>query len=295
MKRVLTAVVLIPFVLALVLRAPFVVFAVAIAGVSFLSAREFLDLAGHYGAKPFRLPSYVAIVVLFGALIVRGIDSSYVSMETAILVVFAAAVLAPFAYLLVGMARVDLATAYPAAAASVFAIGYTVIPFLLLAQVRRQSRGAFWCLFLLLLVWVGDTCAYYVGRAIGRHKIAPRVSPGKTWEGTLASLAGAIGLGWLILTHGTAISTWLWQHGVVERAQGYMAVNPSLVEMVVLSACINVTAQLGDLLESLLKRGAGVKDSGALLPGHGGMLDRIDALLFAAPVLWYYVTLRVMS
>jgi phosphatidate cytidylyltransferase len=82
---------------------------------------------------------------------------------------------------------------------------------------------------------------------------------------------------------------------LLERWQGYLASPPPLAQVILLSGTLNIVAQLGDLVESLLKRGAGVKDSGALLPGHGGMLDRIDALLFAAPILWFYAALRVLA
>ena len=93
------------------------------------------------------------------------------------------------------MLRSDLATSYPAAAASFFALGYCGVPLLLLANVRQQYAGAFLILYLFLVVWTGDTAAYYVGRAIGRHKMAPRVSPGKSWEGGVASFVASIGVG----------------------------------------------------------------------------------------------------
>ena len=302
MKRVLTAVVLIPLVLLAVFRAPSPVFSVLVAGVAILAAREFVDLVKHYNITPFRMPTYVGVVLLFAAMIlcsIRGVIfdaiTPTIAVESLFYIVFAAAVFGTFIYLVVGMLRRDLATSYPAAAASFFAVGYTALPLLLLANLRQQWAGAFLILFLFLVVWTGDTAAYYVGRAIGRHKMAPRISPGKTWEGGVASFVGSIGVGVLVFSYAQPISQALLRAHLIDRWQGYLAPTPPIAQIVVLSALLNITAQLGDLVESLLKRGAGVKDSGALLPGHGGMLDRIDALLFAVPVLWFFAALRVLA
>ncbi len=295
MKRVLTAVVLIPVVLMIVLRAPAALFAVVVLAVSLLACREFLQLAAHYGVEPFRKPTYIAIVILFAAIVVRGTQNPTLSTEALILAVFSAAVASPFAFLIVGMVRPQLSSAYPAASAAVFGVAYTGLPLLLLAAMRQLWAGAFLVLYLLLVVWVGDTAAYYVGRALGRHKLAPLISPGKTWEGGVASFVASVAVGMLIFSKARAISAALLNVGLIDRSQGWLAPSPPLLAVVLLSATINVAAQFGDLVESLLKRGAGVKDSGTLLPGHGGMLDRIDALLFAVPVLWYYAALRVIS
>lgn len=297
MKRVLTAVVLIPLVLLAVFRAPAPLFAALVAAVAILAVREFVELVKHYNVSPFRMPTYVGVVLLFAALILwpRDAQTPALATESLFYIVFAAAALGAFSYLTVGMLRRDLATSYPAAAASVFAIGYTAIPLLLLANLRQQWAGAFLILYLFLVVWTGDTAAYYVGRAIGRHKMAPRISPGKTWEGGVASFLGSIGVGVLVFSYARPISEALLKVSLIDRSQGYFAPTPPIAPIVVLSACLNITAQLGDLVESLLKRGAGVKDSGALLPGHGGMLDRIDALLFAVPVLWFYAAMRVLA
>lgn len=297
MKRVLTAIVLIPLVLLAVFRAPAPWFAAIVAAIAVLAAREFVDLVKHYNVTPFRMPTYVGVVLLFAALIFypRAAQTPALATESLFFIVFAAAVFGTFIYLVVGMLRRDLATSYPAAAASMFAIGYTAVPLLLLANLRQQWAGAFLILYLFLVVWTGDTAAYYVGRAIGRHKMAPRISPGKTWEGGIASFLASIGVGVLVFNYARPISEALLNAHLIDRWQGYLAPAPPVAQIVVLSALINIAAQLGDLVESLLKRGAGVKDSGALLPGHGGMLDRIDALLFAVPVLWFYAALRVLA
>jgi len=135
-----------------------------------------------------------------------------------------------------------------------------------------------------------------VGRSLGRHFMSPRISPKKTWEGALASFVASLAVGALLYNYALPISSALLNAHLIEKRDGFFALEKQpLWPTLLLSAAINVAAQLGDLVESLLKRGAGVKDSGSILPGHGGMLDRIDALLFAAPVLWYYAAWRVMQ
>jgi phosphatidate cytidylyltransferase len=296
MKRVLTAVVLIPLVLLAVFRAPAWLFALLVGAVAILAAREFVDLVKHYGVSPFRMPTFVAVALMFLALVVRSLQQTpTLATETLFYIVFTSFALAAFIFLAIGMLRRDLATAYPAASASLFALGYCAVPLLLLANVRQQWAGAFLILYLFLVVWTGDTAAYYVGRAIGKHKMAPRVSPGKSWEGGAASFGASIAIGAIVFMYARPISESLLRVHLIDKWQGYLAPSPSLTQVVLLSGLINITAQLGDLVESLIKRGAGVKDSGALLPGHGGILDRIDALLFAIPVLWYFAALHVLS
>jgi phosphatidate cytidylyltransferase len=166
----------------------------------------------------------------------------------------------------------------------------------MLVQLRQQWAGAFWILYLLLVVWAGDILAYFVGRSIGRHLMASRISPKKTWEGAAASLIASLAVGLLLFSHALEISSFLLRIGLIERRDGMFGLEkPDLWPIILLTVALNITAQLGDLVESLIKRGAGVKDSGTILPGHGGMLDRIDALLFAAPVLWFYAAWRVMQ
>ena len=297
MKRVLTAVVLIPLVLLAVFRAPAWLFALLVGAVAIMAAHEFVELVKHYNVQPFKLPTYVGTGVMFAGLIARSTEFQTPALATEALfhVIFSAFAFGSFIYLVVGMLRRELATSYPAAAASFFALGYCAVPLLLLANVRQQWAGAFLILYLFLVVWTGDTAAYYVGRAIGKHKMAPRVSPGKSWEGGIASFVASVVVGVLIFSNARGTSEALLSAHLIDQWQGYLAPAPPLWQIIALSGCLNVTAQLGDLVESLLKRGAGVKDSGALLPGHGGVLDRIDALLFAAPVLWYFAALRVLA
>jgi phosphatidate cytidylyltransferase len=128
-----------------------------------------------------------------------------------------------------------------------------------------------WLLFALLLCWAGDTAAYYVGKNFGRHKLAPVISPGKTWEGSIASVIGGVLVG--------AIYAYL----LIPAA--------TLAWVLIVAAAGNIAGQIGDLVESAYKRWGGVKDSGSSLPGHGGWLDRIDSCLLAIPMVYALVRL----
>jgi phosphatidate cytidylyltransferase len=297
LKRVLTAALLIPIVLGLVLRAPVPALALVAALVALLAIQELLKLSEAYKIGPLHWPTYIFVGLFFLFLAVNpGRDTPLLSTAVFAGTVGLAASIAPFVFLAIGMRRTDLGTAFPAAMVSVFAFAYVALPLGFLVQIREQASGAFLLLYLLLLVWAGDVFAYFVGRSLGRHLMSPRISPRKTWEGALASLIASLVVGMLLYKYALPISSALLNAHLIERKDGLFALEkPPLWPILLLSAAINVAAQLGDLVESLIKRGAGVKDSGTLLPGHGGMLDRIDALLFAAPVLWYYSAWRVLQ
>ena len=296
LKRIATAAVLIPIVMLLVLRAPVPVLAVFTAAVALVTMQEFLKLTESYGVLPLRLPTYVFAGLLFLLLAVTAAETPQVSALKFVLGVGFASAIAPFIFLTIAMRRAQLSGAYPAAAASSFAFAYIALPMAMLVQLRQQWAGAFWLLYLLLVVWAGDIFAYFVGRSVGRHLMAPRISPKKTWEGAAASLAASLVVGSLLFTYALQISSLLLRVGLIQRRDGLFGLEkPELWPIILLTVVLNIAAQLGDLVESLIKRGAGVKDSGTILPGHGGMLDRIDALLFAAPVLWFYAAWRVMQ
>jgi phosphatidate cytidylyltransferase len=182
--------------------------------------------------------------------------------------------------------------AVPGAAASAFGVLYLAVPLALLVALRGDLLQNVLVIFILFSVWAGDTAAYYVGRNLGRHKLAPVVSPNKTWEGAIASVAASVVVAALVtyfhpqisdLFSGPKPGYWLSLHAQHAPTQWS--------QIILLGVLTNVAAQFGDLFESALKRGAQVKDSGSLLPGHGGILDRIDALFFAIPVVWYYANL----
>src|SRR5580693_1825074 len=166
------------------------------------------------------------------------------------------------------LSRTPLDETLPALGIFAFGVPYFALP---IASIYRLQSADPWLVVLLLaIVWLGDTAAYYVGGRFGRHKMAPVVSPKKSWEGAAA--------GFLIALPVAA----LWSSWHLKRC------HPALLG---LAAATAVAGQLGDLVESMLKRSTGIKDSGHVLPGHGGILDRCDAVLFAAPVLLIGVTL----
>jgi phosphatidate cytidylyltransferase len=297
LKRIATAAVLIPIVLVLVLRAPVPVVALVAALVALLTVHEFLKLTESYGVRPLGIPTYGFVAGFFLLLAINvGAETPLFSMGKFLISLAFAAAVAPFLFLTITMRRDNMSGAYPAAAAAVFAFTYIALPLGMLVQLRQQWSGGFLLLYLLLVVWSGDIFAYFVGKSIGRHLMAPRISPKKTWEGAAASLAASLAVGVLLFHYALPLSSALLNAGLIERRDGVFGLEkPALWPIILLTFAINMAAQLGDLVESLIKRGANVKDSGTILPGHGGMLDRIDALLFAAPLLWYYAAWRVMQ
>lgn len=151
----------------------------------------------------------------------------------------------------------------------VLGIIYIAFPISHLILIRNMEMGRFWLLFIVCIIAANDTFAYYVGKGFGKHKLSPGISPKKTVEGALGGLIGGVAVALvfnqIFLTH----------------------ISPK--EISVLAVFIGILGQLSDLFESLIKRSAGVKDSGGILPGHGGMLDRIDSLIFPSPFLYYYL------
>ncbi len=254
--RILTAALLIPLVLALVLWAPQPLFVAVLAIVGLLTVHEFLGIARSSGLTPFAPLAYAGVA---GAILWWWAGRDWV-----LLVLLTAMTVAMLP------AR-QLSAALGSAAVTGMAVVYIGFPLSLLANIRRFPRGPEWVIYVLVLTWISDTAAYFAGRAFGRRKLAPRISPGKTVEGAMASLIAAI------------IFSIIYLRVFVPEFPTAWAV--------IAGAAVNAAGQVGDLAESALKRGAGVKDSAAILPGHGGLLDRIDALLFSVPALWYIFAL----
>jgi phosphatidate cytidylyltransferase len=296
-QRIATAVVLIPLVLLLVLKAPTYLLVIVAAAVALLAIAEFLKLATHYAVQPLSQLTYVFIAIFFAFVILASSNATPLMEATsAIFGIALAAAFAPFFFLTAAMRRTDLRVGYPAAAASTFAFAYIAVPMAMLVEIRRQPAGAIWVIYTLLAVWAGDILAYFVGKSLGRHRMSPEISPKKTWEGAIASILASMIVGVLWFQHAPQISAFFLRLGLIDPRSGMFGLEqPHLWPVILLSVAVNIAAQLGDLVESLIKRGAGVKDSGAILPGHGGMLDRIDAMLFAVPVVWAYRTWTLMQ
>lgn len=261
MKRVITAAVLIPLVLLILLRGSFLLLVAVTAVVAGLAAWEYLAIADAHGAQTPRILTLACIGALFAA--------AYWNP----LILLPVIALSALILLVVCSFRSPLKRVLPDTAFSAFAILYCGLTLLTVPLLREQPDGPSQLVFLLCAVWMGDIVALYVGRNLGRHKLAPNLSPNKTWEGSAGSIAGS-----LIITAALFFFS---------RETGMLHFAGSLGQWLILAVVVNIAAQLGDLVESAIKRGAGVKDSGSLLPGHGGFLDRIDALLLAAPALWY--------
>ena len=285
MKRILTAAILIPLVLLAVFRAPLWLFLLMTALVALAATMEYLGIVAGYGLEPFRALTYLYMAALF---LIYYYGQSYGGPMLAGLLLLLLFV--PFLLMTAAMARPELKSALPGAAMSFLALPYLGLPLLLLAIMRQSTRGWIYVLFTFLAVWVGDTAAMYVGKSMGRHKLAPRISPGKTVEGTVASLLFSVIVCCLFAHFLPEIAAALGRARLLSEARESLVIEaPAYARAplwlaALLAALINAAAQLGDLLESALKRGAGVKDSGTMLPGHGGILDRIDALLLALPV-----------
>lgn len=286
MKRVLTAVVLIPLVLSAVLWTPDWLFMLLAGLAALLTADEYLKIVTAHGVTAFRRTALVLLAAMFatGAFYIyatRHLHGVFWWIGWLQLAVAAFLVVPPLVLFSRAMASVPSRNALMSVATTWLGLVYVGFPFVSLAFIR----GGSWYLvaFVLLVVWVGDILAYYVGSSMGRHYLAPKISPKKTWEGAIASLLSSLLVGGALWYAAVPLQFEAQKIGVHTNGPAAFEQAPVWL-VVVISAVINVAAQLGDLAESALKRGAEIKDSGGLLPGHGGMLDRVDALLFAAPV-----------
>lgn len=279
MKRILTATVLIVVVFALIFFGKLWMLTLFAAIVAELAAYEYLQLAAvgaeANGAK-LRIPLWW---MALGTAIAFVVTLPNFPVEDQ-LPVLSALTLALFAW---NGFRAPPIQVLPDTAQGLFGLIYIAYPLTLIPLLWSKENGPTLVLFLMVCVWVGDIAALYVGRAFGKHKLAPHLSPGKTWEGAIASIVGSILAASIVVLIADALTA---------RGNMLLHITQPVWQSLVLAAILNVAAQVGDLLESAIKRGAGVKDSGTMLPGHGGVLDRIDALLLAAPVLWYALLIK---
>jgi phosphatidate cytidylyltransferase len=252
MKRILTAIVALPVVLAL---------------------NEFYHIAAKADARPFQVFGYVVALAVVACFVLKSPQWIVACIAALTIISLSAEV----------FRERDMSAALASVSATVFGVVYVALLAGFLIGVRMlpddfapkpaPHLASKLLTMFFAMVMMTDTGAYYTGRSIGRHKLAPRVSPGKTIEGSIGGLITAI------------------IAGPVCKLTFFPEI--PMLDAAALGGVIGIVGQVGDLAESLLKRGAGVKDSGRLLPGHGGMLDRVDSLLFCAPLLYYYAVLFV--
>lgn len=262
LKRLITALVLLPLLILLILKGGALLFSTLIAVVSLIALREFFRiLMGEDRCGPVTACAFaIAPAIVFAA---------YCDMPQLMLLLVALSTLAA------GVLSLSRYGEDPNVMASVpkAVLGIVYIPLFLahLVFLRGGSGspdGVAWIFLLLLLVGAGDTGAFYTGTLLGKRKLCPAISPGKTVEGFAGGLAAAV------------------LSGIAYKLM-FLPLLP-MGKAILLFIAVGIAGPLGDLFESALKREGRIKDSGSLLPGHGGMLDRIDALLFAAPVAWLF-------
>jgi phosphatidate cytidylyltransferase len=230
--------------------------------LAFGGVRELHRMAGHLNIEfSFVVTAAVCVViVLLGT----------IPIEVFPRVLLLCMMLGMIGFFVVQMHRYGIPGALPASAASIFCMVYIAVPMALSLQVLRMDR--LFLLFGLFLIWMADSGAYFAGRLLGKHQFAPNLSPKKTWEG----IAG----GFVTCVVGAALFTWIVPH---------LAFPYSTKACMVIAAIISIVAPAGDLAESVLKRDSGVKDSGRGMGGHGGVLDRIDSMLFCMPIYYAFL------
>jgi phosphatidate cytidylyltransferase len=264
LKRWLTAIVAIPFLVAIIIKSPPMLFAGFIGVVALIALWEYYPIVLS-GWKPEGHPLILAWGVLVGLAIITAAATATLELIPGLLMInlIGAAVSSMPVY---GKNPKILSMV----SAQIQGLVYIPLSLATIVLLRNGSDGVAWVFFLLFIVFSGDVGAFYAGRFFGRRKLSPSISPGKTIEGAIGGLITSVLVGFSF----------------------YLIFLPHLNPLAVLGllVCVNPAAQAGDLFESQLKRAANVKDSGNILPGHGGMLDRIDALLFAAPLAWVFKT-----
>jgi phosphatidate cytidylyltransferase len=256
-SRIFVGAALLPLVLGIVWLGGWWLFALALVG-GVLALHELYVMAR--GLRPLVIGGFVGFLVALLGVQLGGL--------TWLLGGFLATLLVAFGVFGFSDARPSATAALSVTLLGVIWVGGGLAHLLLLRDM--PAHGQLLVLTVLLAVFADDTAAYFVGRAVGRHKLAPRISPGKSWEGLVAGTVAAMAVAFFALYEDRATFLSIWQ-------------------ALVLGACIALAAVIGDLFESAIKRDLGVKDSGRLLAGHGGMLDRLDSILWAGPAAFYVV------
>lgn len=266
-SRILTALVLFPPVIYLIGWSPNWLFLAAVVATVELTLYEYFMICRNGGIKSFPVIGYAGgAAICFTQAAGQHPPANPTGALLGLLVLLT---------LSIGLRGPgDLKEYLQSVSSTIFGILYVAFTLssLFLLRFSDPVRGQRFIFLLFLVIWAGDICAYFVGRSLGRHSLSPRISPKKTVEGAVAGLGGS-------LLIAAAYAHWFWPAA-------------DLKTVILLAGLTAIAGQIGDLAESAMKRGAGMKDSGSILPGHGGMLDRIDALLFGAPALWLLLMLR---
>lgn len=259
-KRLLTGIVLLPLLILLLLKGSAFLFTCFVLLLCLLGLGEFYRMALPKLMLEGTLAAIAGTAAI--AILVSGVPVPILLPVTVFVLAFSLIVLFRFEEIAVAAHQVAL-----------LLLGFCYVPLLIvhLALLRSLDQGVSWLFLLMLIVMSNDTAAYYVGSALGRRKLYPLVSPNKSVEGSVGGLIGGV------------IGTF------VAKFTFFAAL--SIFDCLMTAIVVGILGQLGDLFESLLKRSFGVKDSGAIFPGHGGVLDRLDSILFAAPALYYYAGL----
>jgi phosphatidate cytidylyltransferase len=257
MKRLITAFIAILFLIGVIRYAPLWVFIIVILFAALTSLNEFYSLIKPKSPEKIVFLNYVLTTALFFSILLN--NYSFIAL-------FPFFIIIPLAYFIFNYSKShhkigDIANV-------IMGPFYICLPLILLATIARLPQGRMWIFFILFVIFAGDTGSFYCGKFFGKHKLS-QISPGKTWEGTIGGLIANI---------------------VCAGLFGYVFfTSPSVISIMTVGIVLGISGQIGDLSESMLKRISNKKDSGNILPGHGGMLDRIDSLLFAIPVLYVYL------
>ncbi len=262
LKRWMTAIVGAPILILLIFKGSHLLFTVFFSMAAVITLREYYGIVFNKTQPIGAIPTTGLVT---GPLIVFAAYFNSFQLITGLIA---------FNFLITGIISLSQYKSDPSIQDKVTkqALGIIYIPLFLsyLVLLRNSEYGDKWILFLLILVFMGDTGAYYTGKLLGRHKLCPSISPGKTIEGAVGGLIASV------------IAGLVFKHFFLTQLPTGLSI--------LFFVCIGIVGPAGDLFESVLKRTGGIKDSGTILPGHGGILDRIDALLFAAPVAYYFKT-----
>ncbi len=263
-KRLISGILFLPLFYVVTWKLPPVYFTALVLVAAAVGQYEFYRIARARGARPD-----VVLGLGAGALVVLGAYHSFVPGAGNLFIIVPASILIITVRL---FSRRSVEGALEDVSSTVLGVVYVAMLFSFQVMVRMGADGKQWLVFLFFTIWASDIGAYAVGLPFGKHRLYEKVSPKKSIEGLLGALAAAVGMALL--------------------CRVWFMPPMGIAEAVAVALLLAAVGTIGDLAESLLKRAAGVKDSGGIIPGHGGVLDRMDSMLFAAPVLYYYLMMR---